>query len=103
MSLRTLPARQSSPTSGPPYATSVRSLTFVRRIARIKAIGLRREPQPPTPIVMPSWMRAATAAAVIRLSVMVLLAGLGRPRGRDHSGVAASARHGGQRYIIAKF
>src|SRR5512139_3681664 len=50
---RTFPVAHSRPTSGPPYDTSVRSRRSERKIARTRAIGLRREPQPPIPIVMP--------------------------------------------------
>src|SRR5215207_9210648 len=42
-------------------------------MARTMLIGLRREPQPPIPIVMPSRSSATTSSSVIRLSVTVLL------------------------------
>jgi len=67
---RTLPAAHSIPTSGPPYATTVRSRRSERRIARTIDIGLRRDPQPPMPIVMPSRSSATTSSSVQRLSVM---------------------------------
>ena len=37
-------------------------------MARTSAIGLRRGPQPPMPMVMPSWSSATTSSMVIRLS-----------------------------------
>ena len=53
-------------------------------MARTSAIGLRREPQPPMPMVMPSRICATTSAIVIDLSTPLLpVLGLG--------GVAAAA------------
>jgi hypothetical protein len=68
--LRTLSAAHNSPTSGPPNDTMVRSRSGERRIARTSDIGLRREPQPPMPMVMPSESRATTSASLMRLSAM---------------------------------
>jgi hypothetical protein len=65
---RTLPMRQSIPTSGPPYDTMRRSFTDDRHSARTSAIGLRREPQPPMPTVMPSRISPTTSSSVTRLS-----------------------------------
>src|SRR5437879_4941185 len=48
----------------------VRSRTGDRRISLISAMGLRREPQPPMPTVMPSRSSPTTSASDIRLSVM---------------------------------
>ena len=42
-------------------------------MARTMLIGLRREPHPPIPIVMPSRSSATTSSSVIRLSTTVLL------------------------------
>ena len=67
-SRRIFPAAQSNPTSGPPYDTTVRSRRSLRRIARTSDIGLRREPQPPMPIVIPDRSRATTSSSDIRLS-----------------------------------
>src|SRR5512139_2360025 len=67
---RTLPAAHSRPTSGPPYDTSVRSRSSDRKIARIRAIGLRREPQPPIPIVMPLCSDATISSTDIVLSMV---------------------------------
>src|SRR6476661_6633110 len=39
-------------------------------MARTMLIGLRREPQPPMPIVIPSRSSATTSASVISLSVI---------------------------------
>src|SRR5882672_10357383 len=64
----TLPAAQRRPTSGPPHATTVRSFTDERRIALTTDIGLRREPQPPIPIVMPSRISDTISSSVTRLS-----------------------------------
>src|ERR1700682_1284740 len=64
----TLPAAQRRPTSGPPQATRVRSLTGERRIPLTTDIGLRREPHPPIPIVMPSCISATISSSVTRLS-----------------------------------
>ena len=64
-----LPAAHSIPTSGPPYATTVRSVRSERRIARTIDIGLRREPHPAMPMVMPSRSSATTSSSVMRLSV----------------------------------
>src|ERR1700687_126367 len=64
----TLPAAQRRPTSGPPQATTVKSLTGERRIALTTDIGLRREPHPPIPIVMPSRISATISSSVTRLS-----------------------------------
>src|SRR3954447_24550725 len=66
--LRTLPVAQSNPTSGPPYDTTVRSLTDDRHNARTRLIGLRREPPPPMPIVMPERSSPTISSIVIRLS-----------------------------------
>src|SRR3981081_1282353 len=38
-------------------------------------IGLRRDPQPPSPMVMPSRNSATTSSSVIRLSLTLLLLG----------------------------
>src|SRR4051794_28737659 len=57
----------------------VRSLSDERRIARTRDIGLRREPQPPMPMVMPSRSWATTSASVIRLSRISPVALLGEP------------------------
>ena len=46
----------------------MRSFRSERRIARTSAIGLRRGPQPPMPMVMPSSSSATTSSMVIRLS-----------------------------------
>src|SRR4051794_15040164 len=56
------------PTSGPPYATTVRSRRSERSISFRTDIGLRRLPQPPNPIVMPSRSSATTSASVVVLS-----------------------------------
>jgi hypothetical protein len=64
----TWPAAHRIPRSGPPYETIVRSFKEVRRISRTTAIGLRREPQPPIPIVMPSRSSATASAREVRLS-----------------------------------
>src|SRR3954453_22826702 len=61
------------PTSGPPYEATVRSRSDERAIARTSAIGLRREPQPPMPIVMPSRSSPTTSSMVARLSAIVFL------------------------------
>src|SRR5438132_3897158 len=66
--LRTFPARHSRPTSGPPKETTVRSVTLLRRTARTSDMGLRREPHPPMPMVMPSRSSAANSSWVRRLS-----------------------------------
>src|SRR5580704_18832495 len=66
--LRTLPVAHSSPTSGPPYATTVRSVTSDRQMARTTAMGLRREPQPPMPMVMPERSSLTMSSTVVRLS-----------------------------------
>src|SRR4051812_15306528 len=42
-------------------------------MARTMLIGLRREPQPPIPMVMPSRSSATTSSSVIRLSTTLLL------------------------------
>src|SRR5690349_24487175 len=63
------PAAASMPMSGPPYETTVRSVTGERSSARTRAIGLRREPQPPMPRVMPLCSRDTTSSAVIVLSL----------------------------------
>src|SRR5579884_2089053 len=68
MTFLTLPAAQSRPTSGPPQDTTTRSLTDERRMARTTDIGLRREPQPPIPMVIPSRNSATTSVSVVRLS-----------------------------------
>ena len=68
--LRTLSAAQSSPTSGPPYATTVRSVRSERQMARTTAMGLRREPQPPMPIVMPERSSPTMSSTVVRLSAI---------------------------------
>ena len=64
----TLPAAHSSPTSGPPQLTTVRSSTSVRRSARTTDIGLRREPHPPMPMVIPERSSATASSSVQRLS-----------------------------------
>jgi len=46
----------------------VRSLRSERIISRTSDIGLRREPQPPMPIVIPSRSSAMTSCSVVRLS-----------------------------------
>src|SRR5690606_27350227 len=71
--LRTLPAAQSMPNSGPPYPTMVRSFRSERRISRTSAIGLRRGPHPPKPIVMPLSSWATTSRALSVLSIVYLL------------------------------
>ena len=60
------PAQQAD--VGPAVRTIVRSRTGERRSARTIAIGLRRDPQPPIPTVMPSRTRATTSSIVTRLS-----------------------------------
>src|SRR5262249_31590624 len=55
----------SSPTSGPPYDTISRSFSLDRRMARTSAIGLRRDPQPPIPIVMPERSSPATSSGLM--------------------------------------
>jgi hypothetical protein len=57
----------------------VRSRKLERAIARTRDMGLRRDPQPPIPMVMPGRSRATTSSSVIRLSAMV--APLCRPYG----------------------
>src|SRR4051794_31710677 len=52
---------------------SVRSRSGDRAIARTSAIGLRREPQPPMPIVMPSRSSATTSSIVARLSATAVV------------------------------
>src|SRR4051794_35456260 len=54
-------------------------------MALTSAIGLRREPQPPMPTVIPSDSSAATSAALIRLSRMSSLQE-GPPRLVGHAG-----------------
>src|SRR5436190_18954325 len=54
--------------SGPPYETTVRSRSGERRISRTIDMGLRREPQPPMPMVMPSRNWATTSSSVSVLS-----------------------------------
>ena len=49
--------------------STVRSVTGERSRARTSAIGLRREPQPPMPMVMPLLSRATTSSGVMVLSV----------------------------------
>src|SRR4051812_18499927 len=71
--LRTLPVAHSRPTSGPPYETNVKSRSDERAIARTNAIGLRREPQPPMPSVIPSRSSPTTSSMVSRLSGIRLL------------------------------
>src|SRR3954447_25359717 len=56
------------PTSGPPYETMRRSLTDDRASARTRAIGLRRDPHPPMPTVMPSRTSLTASSMVTRLS-----------------------------------
>src|SRR5262245_9324537 len=56
------------PTSGPPYETTRRSFTDERASARTSAIGLRRDPHPPMPTVMPSCTSATMSSIVTRLS-----------------------------------
>src|ERR1700681_3306855 len=46
----------------------VRLRTGERRRARTNAMGLRRDPHPPTPTVMPSCIEATTSSIVTRLS-----------------------------------
>lgn len=58
------------PTSGLPYETTVRSVTSDRSSALTRAIGLRRDPQPPMPRVMPLSRRETTCSAVIVLSLI---------------------------------
>ena len=69
--LLALPDWSSRPTSGPAYDTIVRSFRSLRRISRTSAIGLRREPQPPMPTVIPSSMRPMTSSADITLLGML--------------------------------
>ena len=45
----------------------VRFFSGDRPMARTRAMGLRRDPQPPIPIVMPSRSSATTSSGVIRL------------------------------------
>src|SRR5262245_60873380 len=98
MTLRTLPAAHNKPTSGPPYDTRVSSLTDERRISRTIAIGLRREPQPPMPSVMPSRSSATISAVVVRLSTVppgssrAVPAGPGPPAPLRGPGARASRR-----------
>src|SRR5512132_1287350 len=68
--LRTLPAAHSSPRSGPPWVTIVRSRRSLRAMARTSDIGLRRLAQPPMAMVMPDASRATTSSSVISLSAM---------------------------------
>ncbi len=75
----TLPARHSTPTSGPPYDTMREVLHRRAASARTNAIGLRRDPQPPMPTVMPSCTSATTSSIVTRLSGI----GNGNSQGRD--------------------
>ena len=42
-------------------------------MARTMLIGLRRDPHPPIPMVMPSRNSATTSSSVIRLSTTLLL------------------------------
>src|ERR1017187_3567410 len=70
---RTLPAAHSIPRSGPAKLTTVRSFSGDRRSARTSAIGFRRAPPPPLPMVIPSASVATAASAVERLSAMVAL------------------------------
>src|SRR5262249_34454037 len=65
---RTFPARHRMPTSGPPYDTTRSSFADDRASARTNAIGLRREPHPPMPTVMPSRTSATMSSIVTRLS-----------------------------------
>ncbi len=44
-----------------------------RRRARTRDIGLRREPQPPIPIVIPERSSDTTSSSVMRLSAMDIL------------------------------
>ena len=46
----------------------MRSFSGERRIARTSDIGLRRDAQPPMPMVMPSRSSATTSSSVMRLS-----------------------------------
>ncbi len=46
----------------------MRSRSGERRMARTAAIGLRREPQPPSPIVIPSRSSPTSSSRVVRLS-----------------------------------
>src|SRR5579872_3008 len=83
--LRTSPEAHNNPTSGPPYDTTVRSAILSRTMARTTAIGLRREPQPPKPMVMPGRSSVTMSSTVARLSVM---AGSRRNRSRRAGHVA---------------
>src|SRR5665213_1121959 len=70
--LRTLPESHSRPTSGPPYETIVRSASSERRIALTAAMGLRRDPHPPMPMVMPLVSSPTSSSRVARLSLIEL-------------------------------
>jgi hypothetical protein len=61
---------QRSPTSGPPYETTVRSFALDRQRAFTNSIGLRREPHPPIPTVIPSRTSATASVIVVLLSVI---------------------------------
>src|SRR3954447_23661140 len=52
---------------------SVRSRSDDRAIARTSAIGLRREAQPPMPMVMPSRSSVTTSSIVARLSATAVV------------------------------
>src|SRR5581483_6772706 len=65
---------------GPPYATTVRSLRSERQRARTTAIGLRREPQPPMPMVMPERNGPTMSSTVVRLSAISPRRSRGRVR-----------------------
>src|SRR5205823_14027308 len=54
----------------------VRSFTSERRMARTSDMGLRREPHPPMPTVIPSVSSATTSSSVVRLSATLSAAAL---------------------------
>ena len=51
-------------------------------------MGLRRDPQPPMPMVIPSFSSATTSSSVIRLSTMA--ATIARAYDMTHTGTTAS-------------
>ena len=57
----------------------MRFLSGDRRMARTSAIGLRRDPQPPIPIVIPSRSSATTSSGVIRVTAGPVHERLARP------------------------
>ncbi len=69
---RTFPVAQSRPRSGPAKLTTVRSFRAERAMAATMDIGLRRLPQPPIPMVMPSDSVATTSSGDISLPVIGL-------------------------------